>query len=158
MLIEKFKELLISESITIGKPVTKEEITLFESKYNISLPKDMVNYFQIINGTNEEYDNNLFQFYSLNQFKNIDEELKNWTGIPDYSDIVNVLKDSKKYFVFADYSFHMFTYAIRLSNNKLEKNEVYVLCGDEYKKIANNFSEFIELYLIDSIELQLNKD
>lgn len=157
MNINKFKEALASKEDTSKIiPASNEEILLFEKNNNVFLPQDLIMYFKNINGTNEEYDNRFFQFYSLQKFKSINEELKYWTGLPDYSGIVNSLKDYSKYFVFADYSFHMFSYAIHLhdiiDNNK---NEVLIICGSEYKKIANSFSEFVELYLKDSIELSL---
>lgn len=157
MNIKKFKEALNSkDGICKIVPANNEEILLFEKSNNVLLPQDLIMYFKNINGTNEEYDNRFFQFYSLQKFKSINEELKYWTGLPDYSGIVHSLKDYSKYFVFADYSFHMFSYAIYLhdiiDNNK---NEVLIICGNEYKKIANSFSEFVELYLKDSGELSL---
>jgi hypothetical protein len=154
MQIEKLKEVLVFENVVISKPVSDEDIMLFQSKNNVLLPKDLVKYFKCVNGTNEEYDNRFVQFYSLNQFKSIDEELKNWSGLPDYSGIVNTLKEYDSYFVIADYFFHMFVYAIHLSDNNNE-NEVLVISGDQYKKIANNFSQFIDLYLSESMELSI---
>jgi hypothetical protein len=53
----------------------------------------------------------------------------------------------KNCFVIANYSCHLFAYAIRLYPDKADINEVYVVCGDEYKVIANSFTEFIDLYL-----------
>jgi len=158
MQIEKLKEALASENIATSMSVSDEDIMFFQSKNKVLLPKDLVKYFKHINGTNEEYDNRFFRFYSLNQFKSINEELINWSGLPDYSGIVNTLKEYSSYFVIADYSFHMFVYAIHLSNSDNYENEVLVISGDEYKKIANSFSEFIELYFEDSLELQLNKE
>ncbi|MDB5257337.1 MAG: hypothetical protein JWM14_2032 [Chitinophagaceae bacterium] len=156
--IEKLKEAFALENVAIALPANNEEIIFFEKKNRVLLPKDLETYFKNINGTNEEYDNRLFQFYSLTQFKSIDEGLKNWTGLPDYSGIVNVLKGSDRYFVFADYAFHMFSYAIHLSKDiENDENKILVICGDKYKKIANSFSEFIILYLNNSIELQLNE-
>ncbi len=35
-----------------------------------------------------------------------------------------------------------------------DKDEIYVICGDQYKLIAESFSEFIELYN-NAIELQM---
>jgi len=155
----KLKKLWVSEDIARSIPASNQELLLFQKINEVTLPNDLVEYFKSVNGTTEEYDTRFFQFYSLNQFKNIDVELKNWNGLPDYSGIVTTLNDYKKYFVFADYSFHMFSYAIRLNNsNEPVKNEVLVICGKEYKMIANSFSEFVELYLDNSIELQLNRE
>ena len=157
MQLEKLKWTWVSENTAVSTPATNAELFSFQSENNLVIPKDLTTYFKSLNGTNEEYDNRFFQFYSISQFQSIKEELKNWEGIPDYSNIVNTLSDYKTYFVFADFSFHMFSYAIKLYSENSTKNEVLVICGDEYKKIANFFSEFIELYLNNSIELQLNK-
>jgi hypothetical protein len=154
--IDKLKVLWEIEGDAIFIPATDNQILSFQSKNNLVIPKDLAEYFILLNGTNERYDERFFQFYSFDQFKNIDEELKNWGGVPDYRNIVNTLLDYETYFVFADYSFHMFSYAIRLYPNETSKNEVLVVCGDQYSHIANSFSEFIDLYIVESIELQLN--
>lgn len=59
------------------------------------------------------------------------------------------------FIVFADFQFDFFAYAIRLYSRTSVKNEVFVLCGNEFKQIADSFSGFIDLYMADSIELQL---
>ena len=116
MQIEKLKKVLVSEDIAESIPASNQELLFFQNTNGVTLPNDLVEYFNLVNGTNEKYDARFFHFYSLRQFKNIGEELKNWDGLPDYSGIVTTLNDYKKYFVFADYSFHMFSYAIRLNN------------------------------------------
>jgi len=121
------------------------------------LPNDLVTYFNQINGSNDEYDNRFYRFYPFSNFKSINDNLKNWNGTPDYSNIVNTLPDFESYFVFADYSICIFSYAIKLYPDFSLINQVLVICGDEYKVIANSFSDFIDLYLDDSIELQLNR-
>lgn len=156
MQIQKLKGVWTSENISL-KPATKRELFSFQKEQNVSFPKDLLQYFELLNGTNNQYDGRFFQFYSLTQFKSIDEELKNWDGVPDYSGIVETLRDYKSYFVLADYSFHMFSYAIRLNSLANKENEVLVLCGREYKKIASTFTEFIDLYLRESIKLQFDE-
>ncbi len=66
----------------------------------------------------------------------------------------NTLEGYKNCFVFGDYMFHIFSYAIRLNSSESGKNEIYIICGDKYKVIANSFSDFVRLYVSDSIELQ----
>lgn len=153
--IEKLKEAWGLENIFSSKLITEDELFLFQIKNNLLIPSDLFEYFKTLNGTNEEYDDRFFKFYSLSNFKSINDDLKNWNGVPDYSNIVNTLVEYKSYYVFADFSFCMFSYAIKLYTDLSIKNEVLVISGDEYKTIANSFSEFIELYLNNSIELQL---
>ena len=144
------------ENLIQSSIVKDAEIQNFQTIKKIALPHDLKEYFKLLNGTNEKYDNELYCFYSFNRFQSIDDELKNLKGIPDYSNIVNTLFDFNKYYVFADYTFHMFSYAIKLNSDISDENEVLIICGDKFKKIANSFSEFIALYLNDSIELQFN--
>jgi hypothetical protein len=146
------------ENVSHSKQISENEIMSFQNENNLVFPSDIVDYFKLLNGSNNEYDNKFFKFYSLSNFKSINDDLKNWNGLPDYSNIINTLNDYKYYFVFADFSFTMFSYAIRLYSENACKNEVLVLCGDEYKIISYSFSEFIDLYLNDSIELQFNKE
>lgn len=154
MQIKKLKEVWFSDNKTNSNLVSNQDILMFQNKYTVILPKDLVEYFVTVNGTNGEYDDLFFQFYSLNKFKSIDDELKNWAGLPDYSGIVDTLPNYKQYFVFSDYSFHMFSYAIYLSNYIDVENTVILICGDKYRKISSSFSDFIELYLSNSGDLQ----
>lgn len=134
--------------------VSDIQITLFEYKYKILLPEDLKLYFKSINGTHGKYDDNFFCFNSLDQFRNIDEELSDWDGIPNYKNLVNTFEQHKNCFVFCDYQFHVFSYAIRLYTKETIKNEVYAVCGEKYKLIADSFTDFLKLYLNQSQKLQ----
>ena len=136
-------------------PTSLENISLFESKNNIIVPEDLKTYFKILNGTNGSYDSLFFEFYSVDRIKRIDDEYKDWEGIPDFNNIINTLQNFKHYYVFANYSFHLFAYCINLNVESPLRNSVLVVCGDKYKVIANSFTEFVGLYLEESISLQL---
>lgn len=135
--------------VEIGPPALAQDIVAFESKTRLYISDDLRIYFQCLNGTVEAYDDKFFSFYSLNYFKSVNNELGDWRGSPDYRNIVNTLPNSAECYVFADYMFHTFTYAIRLakSDSPKEVYEVYAIYGDEFKRIANSFAEFLELYL-----------
>lgn len=156
--LERLRSKWLSENVTLTSPASDEEIAFFQSTNNMLLPFDLIEYFKILNGTQEQYDGSLFQFYSICQVKKVEDEYKDWLGIPDHKKITNTLTELEKYYVFTNYSFHLFSYVIKLYSESSIKNEVLVICGDEYKKIANSFSEFIELYLNDSIKLQFDKE
>jgi hypothetical protein len=151
-LILKLKErlILIDDKNHLA---TDEDILSFENRLGVLIPEDLKQYFKIINGNMGEYDDFFFSFNSLFNVKNIDEEFKERDGLPDYTNLVNVLQDSQHCFVFCDYEFHLFSYAIRLYNELREENEIYVLCGDKYKIIANSFTSFLELYFERSDDL-----
>ena len=153
--IDELKKKLKKSALETVELSTDSDIQLFQKRQNIILPNDLILYFKNINGGDNEYDINSYRFYNLQDFKSIKDELIYWNGIPDYSNIVNTLKDFERYYVLADYLFKTFTYAIKLSKFETANNEVIVICGDEYKIIACNFSEFVELYLNSSIKLHL---
>jgi len=131
------------------------KFTIFESENGLLIPSDLCEYFKMMDNAIHDLGKDLYQFYVFDEFKNVEKELGNWGGVPDYTNIVNTLKQSKDCFVFADYMSHLFAYAIRLHKTKTEINEVYLICGDKYKVIANSFSEFLGLYLSDSMVLKI---
>lgn len=155
--LEKLKLKWEEESINKFRPIDLVAILSFERKNNIVLPDDLKEYFNILNGTGEEYTDELYEFYSIEKLKKVSEEFQEWEGIPNHKNLIH-LNVTKDLFVFANYSFSQFVYAIKLSPEKTEINEVYILCGEEYKKIGNTFSKFLDLYLSNSLELQFNKE
>jgi hypothetical protein len=153
--LENLKESWTISKMNICSNVNNDAISSFQLNNKLLLPEDLIEYFKTLNGTQKIYDQKFFQFYSLDQFKQIHIEYENWEGVPNYRDIVNTLKEYENYFVFADYQIHLFSYVIRLYPDKSINNEVLVVCGSDYKHIANSFKEFLDLYLSESIELQL---
>jgi hypothetical protein len=131
------------------KKASEFELSSFQEKYNVIIPDDMKMYFAALNGTGPYWDENLLTFYPLSDVKSIGEDLINYGGSPNYTNLSNTLDHYRDCFVFADYSLNVFAYAIRLYSKPTESNEVYTVCGDEYKVIANSFKEFIGLYLQD---------
>jgi SMI1 / KNR4 family (SUKH-1) len=153
--IDKFKTLWSAENILSKTIATKSDIDIFSSKYQLTLPADLVQYFTSINGTNSEYDSNFFKFYSLADFVPIGKFYAAWQGVPNYRAISESLFNHEDVFVVADYNIHVFSYGIRLSRFKTDINEVYVICGSEFKQVADNFSGFASLYFNDLPSLYL---
>lgn len=116
-----------------------KKIQFFESEKGLLLPADLAEYFKMLGNKPVKIDDQLYQFYTLDDFKRIGNELT-FEGMEDC-------------FVFADYMFHLFDYAIRLYPDRRDINEVYGLCGNKYVLIANSFTEFLNLYLEDSLVL-----
>lgn len=156
-IIENVKNKWIEKGIALSPIDSIKEIDKFELENRLLLPEDIKAFFTHLRGGKDMYDDDLFLFYSFDNFKSIDDSLKNWRGIPDYGNIVNTLAQYKEYYVFANYSIMLFSYAIRLYEYKQNEHEIIVICGDEYLQIANSFSGFLELYLNDSVDLYFNK-
>jgi len=133
---------------------TECEISAFEMQNGLHIPDDLSLFFKTINGTHGEYNDSFFQFYSLSEFKSITNEFGDWkASVPDYSKLIPKFINSETCFVFANYQFFMFTYCIQLYKNDSNLNEIYILCGDQYKIITCSFTEFIDLYIRDSEKL-----
>jgi hypothetical protein len=128
---------------------------LFELENNLLIPPDLAQYFKLLDSATNELDKDLYQFYPFDQFRSVEKELAHWGGVPNYRNIVNTLKQCENCFVFADYMSHLFAYAIRLYQTTTDFNEVYMICGDKYKIIANSFSDFLDLYFDNSMELKI---
>jgi hypothetical protein len=144
------------ESIKIFRPASSYLIQTFEKNYGVIIPNDLREYLTTLNGTGGECTNELYEFYPIERIKKISEEFHNWNGVPNYQSIVerNELKDL---FVIANFFFNQFVYAVKLNQSENGSNEVYILCGEEYKLIGNTFLEFLDLYINNSIELQFNE-
>jgi SMI1 / KNR4 family (SUKH-1) len=138
---------LINEKIRSQLLATENDIKRFRDVHNIQLPDDLVEYFETVNGTDAKYDQNIFQFYSLNNFKSIENMYLDWEGIPDHKAVTKVLPDYQNCFVIADYSIHVISYSIKLLPIQSAENKVYAICGANYKRVAKSFTEFVELYV-----------
>ena len=125
------------------------DILNFNSSEKVKLPDDISEYFICLNGSNSKYDNNFFRFYPLNELKKIRDLYQDWSGIPNYKAVTGTFSGAENCFIFADYNIHTLAYGICLYPEGSIANEIYVICGDKYKLLANSFSDFIDLYLND---------
>ena len=143
MIGSRLKNHWLSQSIEINRGVSTEELGAFESKYNVSLPADLRDYFLTVNGMAEGVsDNALFRFWSLNEVKPIPEEAPSYSN-PSY------IEDAKSFFVFADFCIWSHAYAIRLSSDH-GSNPIVVIGGETSTRIFDSFSELVNNYLTDA--------
>ena len=134
---------------------TDAELRVLQEQLQVNLPADLAEYFLLINGTGGEYTKNMFEFYSINNFKNIKVYYEDWEGIPSYNKACSNLVGCENYFCFANSNFHSYAYAIYLSNELSESGKVYTICGEDYREISTSFNEFLALYMNDSEDLYL---
>ena len=145
--INDLRLLLINEMIASQSLATESDIQRFRDTHKLQLPDDLVEYFKTVNGTDSKYDENFFQFYSLENFRSIEQMYHIWEGIPDYKAVTKVLPDHQNCFVISDYSIHAISHAIRLSPVESQGNDVYAICGATYTQVARSFTEFATLYV-----------
>jgi hypothetical protein len=129
--------------------VTDEEIQAFEAKYSIRMPNDLRSYFLKVNGMRPDWhcdqDSNGFTFLPLAKLRCLGTLAYDGSGAE---------ADSPRLFVFADYLTASWEYAIGLWSREREDNPVFLIDSPN-KIVANSFSEFVDLYLIDSPKLYL---
>jgi hypothetical protein len=143
-----------SHGLRIAPGGSQKSVRKFESRYSVILPKDLREYFLTLDGMidqlGSECDREGFGFYSLSRVKNICEE---YASLKMKRPILPTISNPENYFVFVDYLQWCWAYAIRLSNNLSESNEVIHVGTVEPKVIAQSFSEFVDLYLKDARDL-----
>ena len=145
--IDIFRQyMLTKDDVELGEPATEDEIAAFETLHNIKFPADIREYFLKINGV-----------YEGGGWSTI-EALKDWgiiTHIPPYSEghISSILPDADEYFRFGFYDISVWNWSIKLAAD-LSVPTPIVVTHEKSTKIANNFSDFLRLYLTtDAIEL-----
>ncbi len=150
---QRIKEHWLSQNRNlVTQGVDEKEILSFESHYGVTMPLDMRDYFLQVNGMGSDcysdQDKEGFSFYRLPGLKTIAETSKerqfNW---------LKKLPEAESFFIFSDYLVWCWGYAIRLSRDVVDKNEVILLCCSNPVKIADSFTEFVELYFEDNKRL-----
>jgi predicted helicase len=132
----------------------RQDIAAFHKRTGLIIPRDLEEHFVRYNVNCDQYDDHLFRFYPLDDFHSVEHTLGNWGGSPDYSNLINTLPEHLMFFVFADYLFSTFSYAIKLYPYITVQNEVFAICGDAYHQVAESFSRFMDIYRNNPEELQ----
>ena len=130
-----------------------DETTLidFETKNSLRLPPDMRQYLSDANGMpsipGSDVDSNGFRFWPLEHIRPVPTVCaEGEVPIPD-------VKDSLRYFVFADYFDWSWAYAIDLSRADSGSQPIIHVGTLKPKTVAHSFTEFVDLYIQDAKEL-----
>jgi hypothetical protein len=123
---------------------TSDEVRSAASRMGVSVPPDIVDFFQTVNGT-EGTSGDLFQAWSLDQIGSVPTVLPSFSGIPDYSNIDAALPHAAQYFVFADAMVWSQVMAVRIAPGFA--TEVVWICGSSFATVAATFQAFWERYL-----------
>lgn len=134
-------------------PASFDEIEFFQNKYDVKIPQDLRNYYSEINGSGNEILSNLYKFYNIYSTKKVKEELVNFRGVPDYSQLN--FEGMENIFVFGESDFCLYAFGIELYQNSSYKNRIFIFCGGDFKIIAESFTEFIDLYLTRPEEIHI---
>lgn len=141
-----------SQNMALQSGASEDQIEAFELRYQVRLPFDLRDYYLQINGMDIHWphaqDRNGFSFWPLEKVKTVPEEARSHTN--GWSHFLG----AEHHFIFADYLDWSWAYAIHLSPEVSHDNPVSLIGKPEAPiKIANSFSDFIGLYLVDSPQL-----
>ena len=138
------------DGIAVRSGVSPEAIAEFEHRNDVVLPDDFMTYFLMIDGMGERHtcDSDFFGFWRFQDLITIADDL------PDRSDIFD---QSHDYFMFADHSISLPTFAIRLSNEKSTPTPVAGVYSDfgalDVEDFFESFTDFVSVYLRNPTEL-----
>ena len=133
----------LSQGIEVNPGVSMEELSAFESKYQVSLPADLRDYFLTVDGMAQGVtDNALIRFWSLSEVQPIPEEA------PAYSE-PSYVEEAESLFLFADYCIWSHAYAIRLSSTQTS-NPIIIIGDETPTRMFGSFSELVSNYLTDA--------
>jgi hypothetical protein len=149
MLGERLKAHWLAQGLPVRPGVTHEAIASFEARHSVLLPGDLREYLEVANGTGRytDMDDNLFCFWSIEEFTPLSEEY------PD----ATCFEEPAAYFLFADHSINCPAYAIRLSKDRAAGTPILATYSDnrEYSchRVVDSFSVFVEVYFTHGVVL-----
>lgn len=122
----------------------------FEARHGVWLPADLRGYFAVVNGMDAwgdanpfGWDDHLFRFWPLSEVERASDNYH-----PD-----RFLEDQGSFFLFADHSIGLPSYAIRLTPEDKGGNAVLAIsrAGGTYDTtvVAGSFGGFVKRYLAD---------
>src|SRR5262249_52047128 len=120
-------------------------------RYRVGLPTDFRAYLLHVDGMStfwpDSRDKEGYSFWSLARVKSVPEEAIKHSSGHEWSRFPR----SESLFVFADYLDWSWTYAIRLLAAPSESGRIFIIGKQETPiQVAESFSDFVELYLVDS--------
>ena len=131
---DRLKENWANHGLQPRSGASEAEVRAFEEHQSIVLPSDLREYFRTVDGC-DDVDRDEFRFFPLAQVEKYKSP-----------------KDSGSYFVLVDYMIGSHGYAIRLSAEPSDANPV-VLAWVDGSRVAESFTEFVEKYLRNWVEL-----
>ena len=144
------------QGLALAKGNAETTLIDFEARNSLRLPPDMRQYLSVANGMpsipGSYVDPNGFRFWPLEHIRPVPTVCAE-AGVPSPA-----VKDSERYFVFADYFDWSWAYAIDLGRSDSGSQPIIHVGTLEPKTVAHSFTEFVDLYIQDSRELHVLAD
>jgi hypothetical protein len=125
------------QGVVPAPPASREDLAAFEAAHHIVLPADLRSYFGTVGGmdprANPAGDPDGFAFWPLDQ--------------------VEPATDNPGLFIIADYLNWSWAYAVTLQDTADTSAEVVLLGLATPQRVAETFSDFVDLYLAGSRQL-----
>lgn len=126
------------QNIRLTSGCSDSAIKLLESKMNVTLPSDFVDFYRMINGMELLYpndsDENGFLFYPLQGLKAVQ------------ADNEHDIEHLQDYIIFADYMQKSWEYYLKILDKNNYEIGIRPAC-EIFKSITNSLSEFIKHYI-----------
>lgn len=165
-----------NEILTTSKNI--DVVNKFEEDSNVKFPNSFFEYLMLFNAGENGIQVQLANFWPLTAIKpvseyfdpnveltySVEEALKNgrlYSRQDALHQLIGLnkqfkLEGAEKFFIFGDYNINSCYWAIELSSNSYPKCSDSVICiyhwGNSYKKVADSFVEFLEIFLQDDAE------
>ena len=125
------------------------EIAAFEAQHDIVIPADLRDFLLEFNGTLDMSGTDYFRFLQLEDFTSSDRH-----PVMSFGEAFAAKHPSipNGFYVFADYLQWCYGYAIQLGKG-VERNDVVLIGGLTTPVVANSFTEFMSLYMMDSSDI-----
>lgn len=134
------------QSLSSRRGASSAAVSGFEARHAVKLPGDMRDYLLQLDGTGASWPNDQdakgFSFWQLTQIRPVNDELA--------SKGLSALPGLERYFAFADFLTWMWAYAIELDSQASLVNRVVLVGKDHPIRVADSFTEFVDLYLQNS--------
>jgi hypothetical protein len=164
-------DLIKQSNVKYNSPIAQDEFELFEKANNVRVPSDLKAFFSALNGFGEDEMLGLSNFRELKKMlrltemmrldrpmtSNLKEAIENgylYNSPESKQKIINAscgweLNDAASYFIFGDYNVESCFWAINLSPENSDINEVLCLYvwGNSFRWVANSFSEFVHQFI-----------
>lgn len=146
-LAERVRALLLDGPTPPG--ATHDDVVAAERRLNVSLPRDMREFYECMNGTEQltDMDHGLVRLWSLDELRTVQEEME---GDRDYEHVADAI-------VFADHLHWSWAYAGRRgAPHDADDDRFYVFIiggAGGTIPIATTFSRFVELISSDDPRL-----
>lgn len=140
-------------------PASDDQLSQFETRYQVTIPEDLRAYFREVNGTAGDYAFGIIRFWSIDEVCTFVEawEANRNLGCLIYSRYAAAIDYSERLFLFADHLHEVHLYGTILTSDG-HYRPVMLVDGGPPRLIADSFGDFVERYVSSPERLKLMVD